>query len=110
MKRVPIPLVAIVCTIGVLLLLVQFGCAAIAPARSIDASTTGPLILDVCQQHDDSVARDPLLVPAEKAQALRSTALLRAIVAAAMGPQPVPVPAPAPQPVPVPAPGGGDGG
>lgn len=52
------------------------------PTHSIDAAAAGPIILDVCDQHDESVARDPELVPAEKEQALRSSATLREIVRA----------------------------
>lgn len=63
-------------------------CAAIArvatPTHTIDAMTVGPLILSVCDQHDESVERDPLLVQAEKDQMHRSTALLRSIIDEAM--------------------------
>lgn len=58
---------------------------AVTPSHAIDARTAGPLILDVCDQHDESVRRDPELVQAEKDQALRSTAIVRDIVEAAQG-------------------------
>lgn len=65
------------------------GCAwlarAVAPSHAIDATTAGPLILDVLEQHDESVGRDAVLVPAEKEQALRSAALVRATVLEAQG-------------------------
>lgn len=56
----------------------------VTPDHTIDAAQAGPLILDVCDQHDESVQRDSTLVPAEREQALRSTTMLREIVEAAM--------------------------
>jgi hypothetical protein len=55
----------------------------VTPTHAIDARTAGPLILDVCDQHDESVARDAALVPAEREQALRSSAIVREVVRAA---------------------------
>ena len=73
----------------VLVALMATSCAQLArwtaPTQPIDAATAGPLILAVCAQHDESVARDGVLVEAEKAQALRMTAQLREIVELAGG-------------------------
>lgn len=75
--------------IALLLLAPLTGCAwlarAVTPSHAIDATTAGPLILDVLEQHDESVGRDTVLVPAERDQALRSSALVREIVLEAQG-------------------------
>ena len=64
------------------------GCAwltrAVTPTHALDAAMVGPLILDVCDQHDESVGRDTVLVDAEKRQALRSTEQLRELVGIAL--------------------------
>lgn len=67
------------------LLLLLSSCSLLTPSHTIDAAAAGPLILSVCDQHDESVTRDSSLVEAEKAQALRSTALVRAIIEEAQG-------------------------
>lgn len=73
----------------ILILVSLSGCkwlgAVVTPTHAIDARTAGPLMLDVIEQHDESVQRDPVLVAAEKEQAIRSSALVRDIVEAAQG-------------------------
>jgi hypothetical protein len=78
----------------VLLLALPFGmylgsCAALqraaTPTHTIDALAAGPLILSVCDRHDELIQRDPVLVQAEKDQALRSTALVRELIAEGTG-------------------------
>lgn len=59
--------------------------SAVTPSHSIDARTAGPLMLDVLEQHDESVVRDPELVEAEKAQALRGSQIVREIITSAGG-------------------------
>jgi len=70
-------------------LLALGGCQWLAPIASptqpIDAALAGPLILEMADQHDDSVGRDVALLEVERTQALRISEQVRAIVRAAMG-------------------------
>lgn len=65
------------------------GCQWLAPIASpvqpIDASLAGPLILEMADQHDESVGRDVALLEVERTQALRISEQVRSIVRAAMG-------------------------
>lgn len=55
------------------------GCALFQPNQPLNAAAVGPLILDVCDTHDEVIG-GTVLVDAERVQALRSTTLLREIV------------------------------
>lgn len=57
----------------------------VTPVHPLDAEAIGPLLLDVCDQHDESVERDPGLTVPEKEQALLSTVIVRRAVGAALG-------------------------
>lgn len=73
----------------ILALALLTGCQWLAPiaqpVQPLDSRTAGPLILEMAAQHDESVGRDPVLVDAEKTQALRMSEQVRAMVQAAMG-------------------------
>lgn len=70
--------------VGLALAVGMSGCSLMrwvaSPERPIDASAIAPLVEEVTAQHDESVARDVTLLQAEREQALRGSALLRAIV------------------------------
>lgn len=63
----------------------SFFAPVVQPAHPLDAGAIGPLLLDVCDQHDESVERDPGLTVPEKEQALLSTVIVRRAVGAALG-------------------------
>lgn len=68
-----------------LTLFVAPGCRFLAPQQPLDVQIVGPLMIEVIEQHDESVLRDPVLVPVEKEQAIRGAAIVREAIEEAMG-------------------------
>lgn len=58
-----------------------FSCRSVlVPERTISVDYAGPVILDALDWAEQSIPRDPELLPAERASALRSVALAREII------------------------------
>lgn len=80
---------------------------ACAPRTSIDAEALDGMMGNVLTRHDAYVRADPALSETERSIALRSSAMVRALIDEALGlsdGEPAPLPAPAPTPAPAPEP------